>query len=215
MSATFVEKVKKHFSFLMEEYGFVVTHEENSKRGSEIEGVVIYSSQSTIVSVNGENGGVGVGFGRTKDSINQKLTVQIVYEFENLDSADRAIVISHNPLDDVRARALVLSKELSRGTRMDSIEQDVERQLAEHAHWLNQYADSFLRGDFTHWLEIYEYQVQRMRAEYIRSGKEEFVKEVGLDKSGKLSVLGKRSTFQSNLEYLEKLKIEYEKKSEK
>lgn len=212
MINTFVEKVTKCFVFLAEEYKFDITFMENSKRGPEVEGLVVFSSKTTRVRVNGENGGVGVGFGRVKDRVDQNLTPQIVYEFNKISEIEKRIVLSHNMTDDKRARDIIWSKKLPSGSRLDDMEQNVIRQLSEQAHWLQLYAEPFLRGDFSNWLEIFEYQVERMRGEYIRSGREEFVRKIGLGEDGKLLMLGKESTFQTSLDYLEQLRIEYGKK---
>lgn len=91
---------------------------------------------------------------------------------------------------------------------MDDAMAELERQLAEEAHLLRKYADPFLRGDFSRWLEINEYWATKTRAEYARrhNGKDyvEWIMKRGED--GVMRKLGEKTLAQ---DYLEELRKEY------
>jgi hypothetical protein len=216
MTLTFVERTKKHFLFLIEEYGFTLSHEKVADRDPEMEGIVKYDSQTTFVVIHGGMGGVGVGFGRIKDSKGEKnflapsLTAGIVYEYKAFSAKERAIVLSFDPKDDAKASKLIDLKRLSWRGRLDDVMGELERQLAEEARWLRKYANPFLRGDFSQWLEIYQYMVARQRAEYARrhGGKENVGLIMKRGEDGAMRKLGEKTLWQ---DYLEELRKEYAK----
>lgn len=212
MAVTFTVRAKRHFQFLIGTYGFVISSEEVSDRDPEMEGVVTYSSQTTFVVIDGGMGSAGVRFGRRKDAGKSVLDVRIVYEYKVLNAKEKAIVLSFDPKDDVKASKIIESKGLPWGGRLDDAMAELERQLAEDARWLRKYADPFLRGDFSRWLEINEYWAMKTRAEYARrhNGKDdvEWVMKRGED--GVMRKLGEKTLAQ---DYLEELRKEYAEES--
>jgi hypothetical protein len=77
-----------------------------------------------------------------------------------------------------------------------------------HAYWIRQYADPFLRGDFSVWLEIHEYKLARMIGEVRQSGKREVKgRFVGLSPARK-AIYAREHMFQSDVDYLARLKAE-------
>jgi hypothetical protein len=209
MIITFTEKAKKHFQFLVDKYGFTINHEQVSDRSPSWEGVVQYTSRTTFVDINKEAmSGVGVGFGRLKDAKKPSLTAKIVYEYKALSSQERAIVLSFNPQDDAKASKLVQSKGLPWSGRLDDAEEELEHQLTEEARWLCQYADPFLRGDFSQWKEIFEYQIGKVRGEYARrhAGKDMVSLITKRGEDGIMHILGEKTLWD---DYLEELRKEY------
>ncbi len=211
MTITFTERVKKHFQFLVDEYGFTISHEEGSDRAPDTEGVVKYSSRTTLVGIEKEamSGGVGVWFCRLKDAAKRAaLSASLIYEYRSLSAKEKAIMLSYHPKDDARARDLVWSKGLPWGTRLDNAETELDRQLSDEARWLRKYADPFLRGDFSRWLELYEYKVAAQKAEYARrhGGKENVGLIMKRGEDGIMRKLGEKTLWQ---DYLEELRKEY------
>jgi hypothetical protein len=69
----------------------------------------------------------------------------------------------------------------------------------QHACWIRQYADPFLRGDFSLWLPIHEYRLARMIGEVRQSWKREVSRRfVGLTE-GREAVYVREHMFQSDL----------------
>ena len=205
METTFFSMVMKHFQYLITDYGFSVKKVEKSERAPEIEGRIEFESSTTFVTVSGEQWGVDVCVGRVKDDkYYYFLDPRTIYEYVSLTEADKRLVCSLDPMDDRKARMIIHQKRLLHNKKdSNSIVDNIESQLVNYSKWLHQYAEPFLRGDFSHWLEIYEFTINRQRAEHVRSGKEEFVRAIGRNKDERESI------FQSSLDYLERLREEY------
>ena len=208
MKTTFFSMVMNNFQYLVDEYGFAVIKAENSEHNSEIEGRVEFETSTTFVTVSSEQWAVGAAVGRLKDDKYRFfLNPATIHEYIVLTESDKKLVCSLDAKDNRKAKAIIHQTRLlhSKGNS-NSVIEDINSQLADYSRWLRQYAEPFLRGDFSQWLELYEYKVIRSRAAHIRSGKEELVRTVGQNKDERISI------FQSSLDYLEKLREEYRKK---
>jgi hypothetical protein len=206
MKATFFSMVMSRFQYLVTEYGFVVKKVENSERTREFEGRIEFETSTTFVTVSSEQWMAGASVGRVRDDKYRFfLDPLTIYEYIVLAASDKKLVCSLNPQDDRKARMIMRQTRLFSTQNDDSnnVVENIESQLSNHSNWLRQYAEPFLRGDFSQWLEIYEYKVFRARAAHIRSGKEEFVRTTSRHKEELVSV------FQSNLDYLKSLREEY------
>jgi hypothetical protein len=212
MKNKFISLVDKHFDYLVSEYNFTINKEEESKLHPEIEGRVEYESFTTFVTVSSEQWTVNVNVGRLKDNkYHYFLDPRSIYEYLVLTETEKKLVCSLDPRDNRKAKLLLRQKRLLHKEKdFNNSVSRIESQLADYSKWLRQYADPFLRGDFSKWLDIYEFLIARQFAEHIRSGKDEFVlRFIGLDEKGE-PVHEKRKIFQNSFDYLEKLKHEYQ-----
>jgi hypothetical protein len=205
---TFFDRVKKHFQYLVTDYGFSVKKAEQSERALESEGRIEFENPTTFVTVSSEQWSASACVGRTRDDkYRYFLDPAAIHEYFVLTESDKKLVCSLDAQDNRKAKTLLHQTRLLHSKdNSDSVIGDINGQLADYSRWLRQYADPFLREDFSQWLELYEYRVTRSRAAHIRSGEEEFVRKVGQNKDERISI------FQSSLDYLEKLREEYEKK---
>ena len=208
MKTTFFSMVMNNFQYLVDEYGFAVIKAENSERNPEIEGRVEFETPTTFVTVSSEQWAVGAAVGRLKDDKYRFfLNPATIHEYIVLTESDKKLVCSLDAKDNRKAKAIIHQTRLLHSKdNSNSVIEDINSQLADYSRWLRQYAEPFLRGDFSQWLELYEYKVIRSRAAHIRSGKEELVRVTGRNKDERESI------FQSILDYLEKLREEYRKK---
>ncbi len=208
METTFFSLVMNHFQYLITKYGFAAKKMEKSERAPEAEGRIEFETSTTFVTVTSEQWTVSVSIGRVQDDRYRFfLDPQTIYEYITLTPSDKRLVCSLDPKDDAKAKMILRQARLSHNKNTsNNVVEDVNSKLADYSKWLRQYAEPFLRGDFSQWLAIYEYKVSRMRASHIRSGKEEFVRTTTRANDKRVSI------FQSNLDYLEKLRKEYEKK---
>lgn len=214
MKNSFYYIALKYFNYLVTDYNFILRDLKDDPEASDFEGRIEFESPTTFVTISGLKWTTGVIIGRAKDNRNiHFLDPYVVYEFRNLSEADKKIVCSHAPLDDRKAREIIFnfrlsSKRINKGNTLENI----EAELIEYSNWLRQYSEAFLRGDFSQWLNVYEYKVVRTQAEYARSGKSEIgLRIIGKEPSGK-PLYEKRSIFQDDIDYLETLKEEYQKK---
>ena len=205
MKTTFFSMVMNNFQYLVDEYGFAVIKAENSERNPEIEGRVEFETPTTFVTVSSEQWAVGAAVGRLKDDKYRFfLNPATIHEYIVLTESDKKLVCSLDAKDNRKAKTVIHQTRLLHSKdNSNSVIEDINSQLADYSRWLRQYADPFLRGDFSQWLKLYEYKVIRSRAVHIRSGKEEFVRTIGQNKDERISI------FQSSLDYLEKLREEY------
>jgi hypothetical protein len=210
MTTTFFSMVMKHFQYLIKDYGFVVKKVEETERAPEIEGRIEFESLTTFVIISGEQWAAGTSVGRIKDDRQRYfLNPAEIHEYLSLTEFDKKLLLSLDPKDNRKARIVSNQIRLLHNKKdSSSIIEDIDNQLSDYSKWLRQYAEPFLRGDFSQWLGIYEYKIARNRAAYIRSGKEEFVRVVGRSKDEKESI------FQNSLDYLKSLREEYGKNNE-
>jgi hypothetical protein len=116
---------------------------------------------------------------------------ELVYEYLSLTVEDREIVCS----PDLRHK-----HEFTSGA------EETEYQVIDHARWLRQYADPFLRGDFSLWLAIHEYKLAKLVGEVRQSWKKEVSRRfVGLTE-GRNAIYVQEHMFQSDVDYLAPLK---------
>jgi len=208
----FVNKVVKHFGYLETEYGFTISNEGNSDVRPQTDGIVEYTSDSTVVMIDSETGSAAVRFYRMKDGRNYYLTPVDIHEYMNTNDTDKNLLLSTSPEDFTAASALFNQKfllnqpkwKLEGGTTEDKL----ELRLANYASWLKTYSNLCLEGDFSQWPRFYEYKIQRARADHLRRGKDElgYARVKGDDGNWKLI---KQSIFKDKLEHVEKLKKEF------
>ena len=208
MQETFIKMAMKQFQFLIDEHQFqVIKVGEHVQYDARAEGYVEFQSPTTFVTVTGEWYWNGVTFGRAIDDRKFSLASEQVHEYLSMTPEERAIVCSHDPKDGRSAALLIAFRRLQHEKKQysDKIE-EIRNQLADHARWLRQYASPFLSGDFSLWLEIYNYKLQRMIGEHKRAARrEESLRYVGKDSNGK-AIHVKEHVFQRSLDYLTKLR---------
>lgn len=212
-SINFVDRIKKYFDFLESEYGFKITREGNSNVRPQTDGVVEYSSNSTVVVIDSETGYATVLVYRIKDGDKYYLTPVDIHEYLNTTDKEKELLLSTNPADQSLASALFNKKFLlnqpdwrgSHGTT-----EDLDNELKKFSNWLQAHANYCLKADFSRWPEFYEYKIHRARADHLRSGKNElgFVRVKDTDGNWKLI---QQSIFKDKLEHAEKLKKEFSK----
>ena len=205
MKTLFSSIVMDYFQYLVTEYSFAITKTEELERAPEIEGRIEFETSMTFVIVSSEQWTISVGLGRLQDDRYRFfLDPLTIHEYNMLTVSDKKLVCSLDPQDDRQAKMILrrLSVLRNKNSSNGAVE-DITNRLSDYSKWLRQYAEPFLRGDFSQWLAIYEYKVSRMRAAHIRSGKEEFVRTTSLARDKRISI------FQNNLAYLENLREEY------
>ena len=198
-----------HFGYLTDEYNFQVSKILHNDPDVTLEGFVEYQSPTTFVSVAGAWYGMDVRFGRAIDDQQFALSVELLHEFLSLTPEQRQIVCSREPRHKKEARQLIASQQLQYEKRKFANGADRRvHELMHHAWWIRQYADPFLQGDFSLWLAIHEYKLARMIGEVRQSWKREIQSRfVGLTE-GRKPVYVKEHMFQSDVDYLARLKAE-------
>jgi hypothetical protein len=208
---TFVYKVKKYFSFLESELGFIVTFESNSQVRPQTDGVVEYRSGTTVVVIDSETGYVAVKFYRIQDDKSHYLDPVAIHEYLNTSEKEKILLLSIDPKDQAAASALFNQKFLlnlpgwkgSKGTV-----QDLEKELGNFSNWTKEHADLCLKGIFSRWPRFYEYKVRRLRADCLRRGQDELVYTRVRDADGNYKLV-KQPMFKKEFEHIEKLKKEF------
>ena len=209
---TFVDRVKKHFSYLEYEYGFKVTVEGNSDIRPQTDGAVEYTSDTTVIVIDSETGYAAVWFYRIKDGRKYDLDPVAIHEYLNTSDKEKELLLSTNPKDHSTASALFNQKFLLNqpGWKSDSdtTQDKLEIRLVNYANWLKTHANLCLTGDFSRWPEFYEYKIHRARADHLRRGKDELAYASVKDSDGNYKLI-KQSAFKDDLEHIEKLKKEF------
>lgn len=206
----FVDRVKKHFSYLEDIYDFKISFESNSQVRPQTDGIVEYSSDSTVVVIDSETGYAGVKFYRTKEGKKYYITPVDIFEYRNTNDKEKRLLLSTNPKDQTAASALfnqkfLLNQPKWRGSK--GTVDDLEKELENFANWLKEHANLCLLGDFSHWPEFYEYKIHRARADHLRMGKDELGYVRVKDAEGNWKLI-KQSIFKDKLEHAEKWKRE-------
>jgi hypothetical protein len=211
MQKTFNVMVLTHFGYLTDEYNFRVDKILHHDPDVKLEGFVEYQSPTTFVSVAGEWYATEVKFGRVMDDRKFAISAELVHEFLSLTPEQRQIVCSPDPRHKKEARQLIASQQLQYEKREFANGADRRKhELMQHACWIRQYADPFLRGDFSSWLAIHEYKLAKMIGEVRQSWKREVSRRlVGLTEDRK-AVYVREHMFQSDVDYLARLKTESE-----
>jgi hypothetical protein len=209
MQKTFNMMVIDHFGYLVSEYHFWVGKILDHDPDIMLEGFVEFQSPTTVVFVAGEWYATEVRFGRVMDDRKFAISAELVHEFLFLTPEQRQIVCSLDPRQKQEARRLIASQQLQYEKREFANDADRrEHELMQHACWIRQYADPFLRGDFSLWLPIHEYRLARMIGEVRQSWKKEISPRfIGLTEDRK-AVYVREHMFQSDVDYLARLKAE-------
>src|SRR6266542_3705830 len=174
MQKTFNMMAVAHFGYLVGEYNFRVEKSLRTHPNFKLEGFVEFQSPTTFVSVAGEWYATEVRFGRVMDDRKFAISTELIHEFVSLTPEQRQVVCSLNPRDKKEARQLIASQRLQYEKREFANDADRRKhELMEHARWIRQYADLFLRGDFSLWLAVHEYRLAKMIGEVSQSWKRE------------------------------------------
>lgn len=208
---SFVDRVKKYFSYLETEYRFKLIFASNSDVRPSTDGAVRYESDTTLILIDSETGYVTVRLARVVDGEKYYLTPVDIYEYLNTTEKEKELLLSTNPKDQPTASALFNDKFLlnqsdwkgSRGTI-----QDLDKELRNFSNWLKAHANLCLEGNFFQWPRFYEYKIQRTRADHLRQGRDEFTYARIKDADGHYKLV-KQSLFKAKLEHIEKLKKEF------
>lgn len=212
MEKTFNMMVIDHFGFLVSEYRFwigkIVDHDPDIM----LEGLVEFRSPTTVVTVAGEWYATEVRFGRVVDDPKFGISAELVHEFLSSTPEQRQIVCSLNPRDKKEAKRIIASQQLHYEKREFASDADRrDHELMHHACWIRQYAEPFLRGDYSLWLPIHEYRLAKMIGDVRQSWKREVsqraVRMIGTPAGRKL-IYVKEHMLQSDIDYLARLKAE-------
>ncbi len=204
METTFYSMVMKYFSYLVTDYSFIVKKVDEGSPSISPDGRVDFETHLSFVMVMSDRGTAGATIGRmVDDKYRYFLNPIIIHEYLTLSDSDKKLLYSLDPNDSRKVKMMLRQTRLTHLVNPPDPYVDIETQLADYSRWLHQYADAFLRGDFSRWLDIYEHKVLSSRAAYIRSGKQELVRTVSDDPDKRISV------FQSDFEYLDRLRQEY------
>jgi len=211
---TFIERVKKHYGFLISEYGFKATTERNGDSRPQTDGLVEYTSNNTVVVIDSETGSAAVWFYRIKDGRKYDLDPVAIHEYLNTSNDDKKLLLSTSPADASAATSLFnrifLLNQPDWKSNDGTTQEKLEKRLANYAAWLKQNANLCLKGEFSRWPEFYEYKVNRARANHLRLGKDEMGYAQVQDNEGNWK-FAKQSIFKEDLEHAEKLKKEFSK----
>ena len=201
--------VLKHFGCLVSQYNFRVDKDWQRDPDIRWEGIVEYTSPTTIVSIVGGLFDVEVSFGRVGDDRKYLVSIGLLHEFLSITLEEREIICSREPRHKRESRLLIASKQLHyEKNGLAHGDEETESWVADHARWLRQYADPFLRGDFSLWLAIHEYRLAQMIGEVRQSWKWEVSRRfIGFTEHRK-AIHVKEHMFQSDVDYLARLKAE-------
>lgn len=209
---TFVDTVKKYFGYLQKDYEFEVTSETNSQIRPQTDGMVEFTSKSTVVVIDSETGYAAVWFYRIKDGKKYYLDPVSIHEYLNTTKEEKELLLSSDPENQPIASALFNQKFLLNQpkwkSRRESVLEDLEKRLKNYANWLKEHADLCLTGNFSRWPEFYEYKIYRARADHLRRGDDELGYTRVKDADGNWKLI-KQSIFKDKLEHVEKLKREF------
>jgi len=212
MQKTFNMMAVAHFGYLVGEYNFRVEKSLHTHPNFKLEGFVEFQSPTTFVSVAGEWYDTEVSFGRVMDDRKFALSIGLVHEYLSFTPEEREIICSHDPRRKKESRLLIASKQLQyEKHEFANGDEETEYRVIDHARWLRQYADPFLRGDFSLWLALHEYRLAKMIGEVRQSWKREVSRrDVGMigTTAGRKLIYVKEHMFQSDVDYLARLKSE-------
>jgi len=208
---TFIERVKKQFSFLESEYSFKIIFSSNSDVRPQTDGIVKYASDTTMVLIDSETGQAAIRFVRLHDNENYYIDPVSIHEYLNTSIVEKKLLLSKNPKDQPAAMNLFNQKFLLNQpgwkSRGEDVLEDLEKRLKNYANWLKEHANLCLKGDFSRWPEFYEYKTHRLSADELRMGGKETILTVISDDNGSLKAI-ELPVFHQEMEHLEKLKKE-------
>jgi hypothetical protein len=208
----FANTVKKHFSYLETTYGFTITRAENSELHPQTDGVVEYTSDTTVIVIDSETGNAALWFYRIKDGRKYDLDPVAIDEYLNTTDTEKELLLSTNPKDRPAASTLFnrtsLLNQPGWQSGSETSEERLNRHLKNYSNWLKMHADLCLKGDFASWPKFFEYKIQRARASHLRLGKDELGYAPVKDADGKTKLI-KQSIFKDKLDYVERLRKEF------
>jgi len=209
---SFVDRLKKHFGYLESEHDFKVTLHSNYDVRPQTDGVVEYTSDTTVIVIDSETGYAAVWFYRIKDGRKYDLDPMAIHEYLSTSDKEKELLLSTNPKDQPAASTLFNQKFLLNqlGWKSDggTTQDKLEIRLANYANWLKTHSNICLEGDFSRWPKFYEYKIHRARADHLRRGKDELAYARVKDADGNYKLI-KQSAFKDDLEHIEKLKREF------
>lgn len=218
MAESIVAQIRSAFRFLEAEYGFTAGFSKEDEGKPYLGGEVEYASSLTVVGVGVERLGVVLppDIARAKDQVEFKragrISLDRIYEYAVTTRQERSRLASRN-LEELKKAW----KEVVEPNRLDllgliaadgSLASDSreETELRAYAHILRKYAEPFLRGDFSDWLELHEYEWNCLVAGEMVSGR---FSERG--RGGGVTASEAEERFWSYRVYLEALRREYGK----
>ena len=209
---TFIERAKKHFGYLETEYSFKVTNDGDSEVRPQTDGVVEYTSNTTVVVIDSEMGSAAVWFYRIQDGRKYDLDPVAIHEYLHTSNKEKELLLSTDPKDRPSASALFNQKFLLNQpgwkTKDGTTLENLEIRLKNYANWLKSHANLCLKGDFSQWPKFYEYKINRARADHLRLGKDDVAYARVKDSDGNYKLI-KQSIFKTKLEHVEKLREEF------
>jgi hypothetical protein len=105
--------------------------------------------------------------------------------------------------------SILANKQLIRqDLNIENVDERKKLQVELFAKSLRHYGIPFLRGNFSQWLSLWEYHIEKLTIENVRAGRPDFVPIVVTDDKGQLKVIGKESPFKKSLDYIDELKEE-------
>ena len=209
MQKIFNMMVIAHFGYLVGEYNFQVDKDLQKDPDFKLEGFVEYQSHTTFVSVAGEWYGIEVSFGRAIDDRKFAISAELVHEFLSLTPEQREIVCCLDPRHKKEARQLIASQQLQYEKREFATGAERrEHELMQHACWIRQYVDPFLRGDYSLWLAIHECSLAKMIGAVRQSWKREVEGRFVSFTEERKPIFVREHKFQSDVDYLARLKAE-------
>src|SRR5919197_2907563 len=141
---SFVDRVKKHLCYLQYEYGFRITREENSDNRPQTDGVVEYTSDTTVVVIDSETGSAAVWFYRIKDGRKHELDPVVIHEYLSTTDKEKELLLSTDPRKHRDASNLFNQKFLLNqpGWKSEggSTQDDLEKRLSHYSNWLKTHA---------------------------------------------------------------------------
>ncbi|WKZ35534.1 MAG: hypothetical protein QY332_18140 [Anaerolineales bacterium] len=78
--------------------------------------------------------------------------------------------------------------------------------LETYARLIRKYAEPLLLGDFSQWMAIWEYSVNRSVSDWIQPGRSEFPRFSVADKNGKHKIYGKEQFDEDPSDYIKQLR---------
>src|SRR5687767_11560768 len=135
---SFIDGVKNHFGYLESAYGFKISLERNSHIRPETDGVVEYTSHTTVIIIDSETGYAAVRFYRLKDGKKYYLTPVDIHEYLNTTDKEKELLLSTNPKDQPAASVLfnenfLLNQPGWKGNQ--GTIQDLEKELGSFSNW--------------------------------------------------------------------------------
>lgn len=207
----FVDKVKKYFGYLESGYDFKISIANDSIIRPQTDGVVEYTSNNLAIVIDSETGSAALWFYRPRDGKSYDIDPIAIHEYFSTTNEEKDLLLSTNPKDQHTAIDLFNQKFLlnQAGWKKEDITQDkLTSRLANYADWLKTHENLCLKGDLSWWPKLYEYKVNRARAEHLRRGKDEIGYARVKDSDGNWKLI-RQSIFKDRLDHVERLKKEF------